>query len=266
MDINKKIRIFKKPSVSITLKQIFAALTVIMALAALVPLSFTVLRFLRVGDVRIVGICPYEKTEIMETLQIRKRDFWWTLDEGELEEKLIEGRQLIEEVKISKRLPNKLEINIVKSRTPRWYIDLSGRKYALDGDLYVIEEMRDTQGITKLTLPTVKRVMEREVPQFGQSETEIKKTLEIVDTVRSCDIRSRITELDVSNRTTITMVVDGKYRVHLGDAGDLSGKLIMVKNTLAVESVKNSSGGDIYASTYSENGYASFVPVGAGLQ
>ncbi|MBQ8850408.1 MAG: FtsQ-type POTRA domain-containing protein [Clostridia bacterium] len=260
MDINKKIRICKRPSIFITLKQIFIAVTVILSLIALVSLSFTVLRFMRVGEISVVGMSPYEKVDLLETLAIKRNQFWWALDEDELEEKLISERQLLSEVEVTKKLPNKLEIKIVESRTPRWYIDISGRKYALDGDMYVIEEVKNTDGVTKLVLPNVSEVFERKVPKFGQSETEIKKTLEIIDTVRSSDVRSRLTELDVSDRTNITMVIDGKYKVHLGGSDSLDGKLIMVKNVLNTEAVKNSKGGDIYAETYTEGGYASFKP------
>lgn len=260
MNIDKKIRIFKRPSVSITLRQIFIAVTVVFSIIALVTVGISVLRLLRVGEVSIVGISPYEDVDLMETLGLKGTQLWWSVDEEKLEEKLIAERQLISEVKVTKKLPNKIEIEIIHSRTPRWYIDISGRKYTLDGDLYVIEESKNVTGATKLTLPNISRVLERQVPEFGQSEIEVKKTLEIIEVVRSSDIRSRLTELDVSNRTNIKMVIDGKYTAYLGDATDLSGKLMMVKNELETDKVKNSNGGDIYAYTYSENGYASFKP------
>ena len=260
MDINKKIRIFKKPPLYITVKQIFIAVTVLMAVVAIISASFSVLRFFRVGEIKIVGMCPYERVDIMETIKLRRSDFWWSIDEGELEKKLLEERQLIEEVKVTKQLPNKIVIEVIESRIPRWYVDISGRKYALDGELYVIEEMKNTEGITKLSLPNISELMEREVPKFGQTEVETKETLKIIDTVRSSDIRSRITELDVSNRTDIILVIDGKYTARLGNSDDLSGKLVMIKNTLETDVVKNSNGGEIIAYTYSENGYASFKP------
>ena len=67
MDINKKIKIFKHPSVYITLKQIFIAVTVVMSLIALITLSFSVLRFLRVGEISVVGMSPYDKVDLLET-------------------------------------------------------------------------------------------------------------------------------------------------------------------------------------------------------
>lgn len=260
MDINKKMRILKNSSLSITWKQIFIAVTVVLSIIALIMLSFTLLRFLRVGDITVVGMSPYEKVELLETLSIEDDTFWWSIDENDLEEKLIAERQLLSVVKVKKKLPNKIEIEIVESRTPRWYIDISGRKYSLDGDLYVIEETKNTEGATKLVLPNISEVIQRKVPKFGQSETEMKRTLKIIDAVRSSDIRSRLTELDVADPNNITMKIDGKYTVRLGDSKDLEGKLMMVKLTLETEKVKNSKGGEIIAYTYSENGYASFNP------
>lgn len=260
MDINKKIKIFKRPSVYITLKQIFIAVTVVMSLIALITLSFSILRFLRVGEISVVGMSPYDKVDLLETLGIKSTQFWWSVDERELEEKLIRDRQLLNEVKVTKKLPNKIEIEIIDSRDPRWYIDISGVKYTLDGELYVIEETKNVKGITKLVLPNVSEIFERQVPKFGQSENEIKRTLEVIDVVRRSEIRSRLTALDVSSTADIKLEIDGKYDVELGSADDLAGKLIMVKLTLERDEVKNSSGGSIYAYTYSENGYASFKP------
>jgi cell division septal protein FtsQ len=260
MDINKKIRILKKPSLFISWKQIYIAVTVVMAAIMLTMLSFTLLRFLRVGDISVVGLSPYEKVELLETLSISDDTFWWSIDENELEDKLIAERQLLSEVRIKKKLPNRIEIEIVESRTPRWYIDISGRKYSLDGDLYVIEETKNTEGATKLVLPNITEVIQRNVPKFGQSETEMKRTLKIIEAVRTSDVRQRLTELDVADPNNITMVVDGKFTVRLGDPKDIEGKLMMVKLTLERDEVKNSKGGEIIAYTYTENGYASFKP------
>ena len=258
MDINKKIRIFKKPAVYITWKHIYIAVTAVLSAILLVLLGMTVMRFVRVGDVSVVGLSPYDKMELLEALAIEDDTFWAALDERELEEKLVAERQLLTKVKVRKQFPNRLEIEVVESRSVRWYIDIAGRKYTLDSDLYVIEETKNTEGATKLVLPNVSKILERKVPEFGQSDAERIRTLKIIEAVRSSEIRSRVTELDVEKPYNITMVIDGKYTAELGDPENIEGKLNMIALALKQDKVKNSKGGILHAETYTEGGYASF--------
>ena len=260
MNINKKIRIFKKSKLYVTWKHIYIAVTVLLALAAAIAFLFAVMRFVRVGDIVVKGDNPYDKVEIVETLNIRRDRLWRTIDEKELEEKLMAERQLIGKVEVKKQLPNRIVVNVLEGRRPEWYIDISGRKYTLDEELYVIEETRETEGVTKLTLPQIDEIFERRVPKFGQSDEEVKRTVKIIYAVNECDIRERVTSLDVSDPNNITMMIDGKYRAELGNKENIEGKLLMIKNALESEKVKNSNGGTLFANTYSEKGYVSFQP------
>ena len=260
MNINKKMRIFRRSGLYVTWKHIYIALTVLLALIAAITLTLAVMRFVRVGDIVVKGDNPYDRVDIIETLAIRRDSLWWTLDEEALEERLIAERQLIEKVEVKKQFPNRVIINVVESRKPKWFIDISGRKYTLDENLYVIEETKETEGVTRLILPYVSEIFERRVPVFGQSESEVRRTVEMIYAVNNSDIRRRVTALDVSDPTNIIMTVDEIYTVRLGDRDDIEGKLEMVKATLETDDVKNSNGGTIYASTYSQNGYASFKP------
>ena len=51
MDINKKIRIFKKSKLYVTWKFIYIAVTVVISVLACVLLGLTLMRFVRVGDI-----------------------------------------------------------------------------------------------------------------------------------------------------------------------------------------------------------------------
>ncbi len=270
MDINKKIQIFKKLSFGFTLKQIFIVITVLMALLAVIPVSFSVLRFMILDDIRIVGMSPYEDREVFKVLDFEKNDLWWEIDESELEKKLTEALPQIKRVKVTKRLPNDIEINVLETRTPRWYIDILGKKYSLDSEMYVIEEIYSAEGLIKIELPNIKKVIQMDVPAFGQSKTEIKSTLKIIDIIRHSELREHLVEVDVKDRTKISIVIEIKedgqlrrYTANLGGSEDLEGKLAAIKNMLSEDRVKNSSSGEFNAGTYSKDGYVGFLPASA---
>ena len=258
MDVNKKIKIFNKPSVSITLKQIYIAVTVLLSVLFLILTVHVVMSFVTVGDVEIVGVYqPYDRTDIMQTTKLRSTDFWLAVDADEIEERLLKERKYLETVSVKKQFPNKIIIS-VESKTSRWYIDLAGTKYALDSDLRVIDETRSVDGVTKLVLPNISRVMAGDVPVFGQSETEVKETLKIIDTIRNSELKSILVEVDVSNRTDIRLKLKGDYSVRLGGGDSLEGKLAHINKMLSEESLGN--GGTFYAESYASTGYVSFKP------
>jgi hypothetical protein len=129
----------------------------------------------------------------------------------------------------------------------------------MDVDLVIMTEIASEEGlkregVTKLVLPNVTRVMEGELPEFGKvngerNETEIRKTLELISMVRKTTFKSRITELDLSNRFGITMTVDGSYYVSLGDMTGFEAKLREVEAILNSEKAKENPSAQIDVST-----------------
>lgn len=261
MDINKKIRIFKKPAVFIKLKYLFAAFTVLLTAMAITAVMFVIMSFMKVGDIEIIGANPYDSFEIIQATQLKSSDNWSRVDTKALEEKLLREKKYLKSVEVKKKFPNKIVIR-VEPKYARWYMDFEGVYYALDDDMYVIDEITDVKGVTKLILPNVRTALSDEVPEFGQSEIETKETVKIIHTVSgNSAISSRLTVVDVSDRTNIRLVVDGKYDIVLGSSNDISGKLACAAEMLEQENVKNSEyGGEINVSAYTALSYGSFRP------
>ena len=259
MDINKKIRIFKKPSLFIKVKYLFVAFTALLVSMALVVVMITVMSFMKVGEIEIIGTNPYDRLEIIQATQLKSSDNWSRVDTRELEEKLLREKKYLKSVEITKKFPNKIVIRI-EPRFARWYMDFEGVYYALDADMYVIEEIYNVKGVTKLVLPNVRTALSEEVPEFGQSETETKETLKIIHEISAnAAVSSRLSEVDVSDRTNIRIVVDEKYDVIMGNSKDIAGKLACAIEMLGTENIKNSEyGGEINVSAYSTLSYGTF--------
>ena len=259
--MEKKVKKKRKLSVSVTPKQIFIFLTAIFGAMFLLMTLHVVMSFVTVGDVEIVGVYqPYERSDIMQTTKIRSSDFWLAVDTDEIERRLLSERKYLEKAEVRRQFPNKIIIK-VESKTARWYVEIAGRKYALDSDLRVIDETQSADGATKLILPNISRVIAGEVPVFGQSEIEVKETLRIIDAVRSSSLSSDITELNVSDRTNIRLKFGGNFDASLGGAEDLSGKLDYIDKLFDEESIANSAGGTFHGETFSTTGYVSFEPM-----
>jgi hypothetical protein len=131
----------------------------------------------------------------------------------------------------------------VSARTARWYIDVAGAKYALDSNLAVIDEIGNTEGLTRLILPNLKEVIGGDVPEFGESDTERKKTLEAIAVIRSSSLFPRMTEVDLESRWSIGLVVDGTFTVVVGERSDMEAKLKVLERILTEKMPENCVGG-----------------------
>jgi len=219
----------------------------LMALVLLVCAFFVARRFLTVKNYSVSGISEYDLEEIVNASGVKRGSRLYLLDREEIEEKILEECPYISEVKIRPKFPNRLHFEVV-GNVGHWYIEVTGTRYVLDGDLNVLARENDTEGLARLILPNLKSVLVGELPEFGASETEVKKTLELIAILRESRLASRLSMADLSDRTDIVIEVDGAYTVYLGDPSDFASKLQEVDAVLATDRVKNAGGGEITAS------------------
>ena len=224
--------------------------TVVMGLLCALCLFLYARSFIGIRHFELTGISRYSERDVMDASRLKYGDRLYTLDFERVEEQILSECPYLESVEVSTRFPNTVCFS-VEERIPQWYIDLAGDYYVLDNNMIVIteaatEEELIREGVTKLCLPNVTRVMHGELPEFAmkdgvRDETELKKTLELIATVRKTTFQTRITELDLSDRFAITMVVDGTYQVALGDMTAFEAKLREVERILDSDEAKSHS-------------------------
>ena len=235
------------------------ALIVLMCILFLLCTFFFARRFLTVQKFSLSGISEYELEDVVAASGVRRGDRLYLLDCDEIEKAILEKCPYLSSVEVKRSFPNQLTFT-VEGRLGLWYIEIAGARYALDGDLYVLDSTEKTDRMTRLELPNLKSAIAGELPSFGASEVEVKKTLELISMLRESPLKARLTAADLSDRTSIVLEVDGKYRVLLGDASDFESKLREVGVVLERDSVKNSAGGEIDATVPGAIGFREKKP------
>lgn len=216
----------------------------IMCVLAVFSVFQIVKRFLPVREFSVVGISVYEPSEIIRASGVARGELLYSLDKKEIEERILEKCPYLASVTLETLFPNELRFR-VEGKNARWYIDVSGTMYALDSNLVVLDEIVKTDGLTKLILPNVKSVMCGSVPKFSDSETELKKTLEVINAIRSTSFQTRLTEVDLESRWNIQIKVDGSYSVIMGDMSDFEAKLLAVEEILKHAQANHCVGGSL---------------------
>ncbi len=224
----------------------FLLITVILCLLAMLSCLSIVKQWVKVRHFDVEGNRRYDAEELIAACGIQPNARLYSLDDRELEQTLLRECPFLKTVEVQKKFPNRLSISVTERRAP-WFVQVSGAKYALDEDLVVIDEVRHTDGMTLLVLPHVKQVISGSVPKFAESETELRKTLEVIAALRATSFHTRLTEVDLTSRWNIRLVVDGKFTVEMGDMSNFSAKLEIVRDALKSEKLKDAESGTIWA-------------------
>ncbi len=227
-------------------KLILFLVTVALCILALLGALHTVRHFLKVGRFEVNGTAHYEPIDLINAAGVKLGDHLYRLDTDEIEERLLRECPFLISVEVKERFPNRLTIYAEERHVP-WYVEVSNAKYALDQNLLVVDEISDTDGMARLILPDVRRVIAGNVPDFAESETELRRTLEAIAEIRSVSFYSRLTEIDLRSRWNIRITVDEKFIVELGDMTNLFAKLEAVRAILDSDRLDGAVSGEIYA-------------------
>ena len=232
---------------------------VAVVLIALLSLLFPVKKFELEGDTQ------YELEELINASGIRFGDRLYWLNGSKAEDALIEGCPYIKTVNIKRKFPNKICFE-VEERIPGWYVQIGEELYALDYDLKVLLETsrEDTlmqRGLTRLVIPELKSAIIGDLPEFAPKDEHLRtETLKIIDSIRTHEIKERLTYLDLSNRFDIKMTIDETYTVNLGDMSDFETKFDMIEEIIETAGSVGYIGGEINVinpSAHSFRGYYS---------
>ncbi len=228
------------------------AVTVLMCVVCLFSLFMYIRSFLPVTRFELLGVTQYDSAELVAAAGVKAGDKLYSIDVGEIEKTLLEKFYYIDEVYVDRKFPNKLVFNIIE-KIPGWYIAVSGNYYTLDSDFLVIEETVSNEkfvnlGIPQLILPSLRSAICGELPEFGEDENEIKRSLEIVSAINASTLKYRITLVDMEKRFDIKIVVDGKYHVEIGSMDNIEEKLRAMEAVLKSGKLEQYAGANIYLS------------------
>ncbi len=227
-------------------RAILLMVMIILCALAILSCASVVKRFCTVGVIEIEGEGRYSEELLIEGLNLGGKDWLYDLDSDAIKERMLKEFPFLLNLELRPIFPNRLKVVITERFTP-WYIEISGGKYALNENLLVIDEIESTEGMTRLILPDVQRVIAGSVPSFAEDENELRRTLEIIDTIRSCSYFGRMSEVNVVDRRNIRLVVDEKFTVKLGSAEELSYKLEQVGVVLVSDRLAGAESGEITA-------------------
>ena len=88
----------------------------------------------------------------------------------------------------------------------------------------MLSEVRNGE-VTELKLPNIKSAISGDALDFGNDETEKTKILQFLANIRAEAMRSRMSCIDVRSRFDVTVIIDERFELYMGDTSNVSSKI-----------------------------------------
>ena len=157
----------------------------------------------------------------------------------------IKQNAYIEDVKIKRVIPNKVQIEVTQ-REPKFSIPVLGEFAYISTQGYILEI-----GQNELNLPVIYGLQtEEENIVAGKRINEkdlisLETILKITSAIEDAGLYNKVTNIDISNKNDYSIYMqEEKKTIHLGDASNLSNKMLYVVTIIEQEKGKE---GDIFA-------------------
>lgn len=156
----------------------------------------------------------------------------------------IKENPYIENVKIQRKIPNKIEIE-VKERVAKYSVDYMGKYAYINTQGYILEIAEESKDMT--IIQGITTAEDEVVPGKRLNDDDLNKledVIKILDSANENGLEGKVTSIDISNKNEYSIYIEKENKkVHLGDSTNLSNKMLYVISIIEAEKGKQ---GDIF--------------------
>ena len=156
----------------------------------------------------------------------------------------IKENAYIEDVKIHRKIPNVVQIEITQ-RQPKYSIDFMGKYAYINSQGYILEVTDTNNG-----LPIIQGIStnEEEIgPNSRLNEddlTSLENIIKIMDIAKENNLDTKVTSIDITNKNQYSIYIqEEKKRIHLGENTNLGNKMLYA---ISIMEKEKGIEGDIY--------------------
>lgn len=156
----------------------------------------------------------------------------------------IKENAYIEDVKIHRKIPNVVQIEITQ-RQPKYSIDFMGKYAYINSQGYILEVADTNNG-----LPIIQGIATNEeeiVPNSRLNEddlTSLENIIKIMDIAKENNLDTKVTSIDITNKNQYSIYIqEEKKIIHLGENTNLGNKMLYA---ISIMEKEKGIEGDIY--------------------
>ena len=219
---------------------------IICTVIALIILSAAIACFFifRIKEVSIKGSEKYTEEQLIQASGIGKNSNLIITRASAVERSLRTAYPSLEDIKISKKFPDRLEITVTDSEE-LYYIELGSDVFTITDDLRVTSQNKPVpEGAIELRSCGIVSVVVGEYMKFDK-DTHYNYLKGLLENVRSHKISEHIVRVDMSEKFNIRLKYDDRFIIEIGDAENVNTKLTLAE--AYISSLRDDEKGIIYA-------------------
>ena len=218
----------KKKKAILKIVKVLTLIIVIIGVSIYVALS----PLFNIKEINVTGNSKLSKEEIISLSELKTDENTFKVSKKNIKNK-VKANAYIENVKIRRKLPDKVEI-IVVERVATYMIPFANSYIYINNQGYMLEitsqkaEMPAIVGIStpEEELHEGQRLISEDLVKLGE-------VLQIMESANANELVDLITKIDISNRQDYIVTLEKeKKAIHLGDVSNLSTKMAYVKKIL----------------------------------
>ena len=218
----------KKKKAILKIVRVLTLIIVIIGVSIYVALS----PLFNIKEINVTGNSKLSKEEIISLSELKTDENTFKVSKKNIKNK-VKANAYIENVKIRRKLPDKVEI-IVVERVATYMIPFANSYIYINNQGYMLEitsqkaEMPAIVGIStpEEELHEGQRLISEDLVKLGE-------VLQIMESANANELVDLITKIDISNRQDYILTLEKeKKAIHLGDVSNLSTKMAYVKKIL----------------------------------
>lgn len=208
---------------------LFRILIVLLSAASAVAVVRLLLLLVPIREIVIADDSYYTDEELLDALALDVGDRMYGFSGGKTEKRVLKECTLLSSVRLKKSLGGILTVSVEEKKSD-FYVNVSGT-YCLLGreDFCVLLQCATSDrlreyGFFEISLPDVRVAFLSDELEYG-SEKENEYVQILLDAIDASPLAERVTGIRAAERFNLSIIVDGKYDVTLGDVEDVKDKL-----------------------------------------
>ena len=188
-----------------------------------------------IKDVTVTGNNKLSGEEIISLSEIRTEENIFKTSKNAIKNK-IKTNPYVENVKIRRKLPDKVEI-IVVERVATYMLPFANSYVYINNQGYMLEITSQKANLPIITgFSTPEENLHEGERLVSEDLVKLGEVLQIIESANANGIQALITKIDISNRQDYTIMLEKEKKlVHMGDVSNLSTKMSYINKIIQDE-------------------------------
>lgn len=188
-----------------------------------------------IKDVTVTGNNKLSKEEIISLSEIRTEENIFKTSKNDIKNR-IKTNPYVENVKIRRKLPDKVEI-IVVERVATYMLPFANSYVYINNQGYMLEITSQKANLPIITgFSTPEENLHEGERLLSEDLVKLGEVLQIIESANANGIQELITKIDISNRQDYTIMLEKEKKlVHMGDVSNLSTKMSYINKIIQDE-------------------------------